>query len=482
MPEPRVTERRDPVYEERVTMIRTQLFTRTALGFALAAGLVVTSVPALAAPKPPAAPKLALSKPFQTLAAPLDAEIKNAKTRPDVVAAKAQADAASNAYNQAQGTAARNAAKAQRDAAIVALGATVAGEKARLDAAFAAATTQDDKYTAGTMAVSLGGLAMDTALQRRGLQAMIDSGKPTPADAARFNFFIGSIAYDARDYAGARSALTAATTGGYHENDADALLADAYLQDNQVAQGLTILQQAINARKAAGAQAPANWFRRGLGAAYKARLLDQAAAFSMGLVENYPTTENWSGAITVVRELAKYPAQETLDLMRLMDRTKSFNEERDYIEYIQAADARRLPGEVQRILDAGLAAGKLRANDVFVSESKTTAAARITADRASLAGLERDASAAGATAATAMAAGDAFLSYADATKAERFYTAALTKPGVDTPRVLTRLGIAQYDLGKYAEAQATFAKVTGPRMALAKLWGIQSAAKAKPAA
>lgn len=463
-------------------MIRTPLFTRTALGFALAAGLVAVSAPAVAAPKPPAAPKLALSKPFQALAAPLDAEIKAAKTRPDVVAAKAQYDAASTGYNQVQGTTARATAKTQRDAALAALAATVAGEKSRLDVAFAAATTQDDKYTAGSMAVGLGALAMDTALQRRGLQAMIDSGKPSPTDSARFNFFIGSIAYDARDFAAARTALTAATTGGYHENDADALLADAYLQDNQVPQGLAILQQAIDARKAAGTPPPANWFRRGLGAAYKARLLDQAAGFSMGLVELYPTTENWSGAITVVREIASYPAQETLDLMRLMDRTKSFNEERDYIEYIQAADARRLPGEVQRILDAGLASGKLRANDVFVSESKTTAAGRIAADRASLAGLERDASAAGASAATAMAAGDAFLSYADATKAERFYTAALTKPGVDAPRVLTRLGIAQYDLGKYAEAQATFAKVTGPRVALARLWALQSAAKAKPAA
>ena len=463
-------------------MIRTQLFARSAMALALAAGLAVAAAPAVAAPKPPAAPKLNLSKPFQALAAPLSAEIEKSKTRPDVVAARAQVDAASNAYNQAQGATARAAAKTRRDSALAALGATIAGEKARLDAAYAAVTTPDDRYTAGQLAVTLGGAASDQLLQRRGLQSMIDSGKPTPADAARFNFFIGSIAYDARDYAGARTALTAATSGGYHENDADALLADAYLQDNQVPQGLTILQQAIDGRKAAGAVPPANWFRRGLGAAYKAKLLDQAANFSMGLVQNYPSTENWSGAISVVREIGRYPAQETLDLMRLMDRTKSFNEERDYIEYIQAADARRLPGEVQRILDAGLAAGKLKANDVFVSESKTTAAGRIAADRASLAGLERDGGAPAATVATIMAAGDAFLSYGEAAKAERFYTAALAKPGVDTPRVQTRLGIAQYDLGKYADAQATFAKVTGPRTAIARLWGIQAAAKARPAA
>ena len=60
-----------------------------------------------------------------------------------------------------------------------------------------------------------------------------------------------------------------------------------------------------------------------------------------------------------------------------------------------------------------------------------------------------------------MAAGDAFLSYQKPAEAEEFYTLALAKPGVDTPRVLTRLGIAQADQGKSAEAQATFAKVEG---------------------
>jgi hypothetical protein len=105
-----------------------------------------------------------------------------------------------------------------------------------------------------------------------------------------------------------------------------------------------------------------------------------------------------------------------------------------------------------------------------VADAKTIASGRIAADKASLVGLERDARAPTATAATAMAAGDAFLSYDDPAKAAELYTIALTKPGVDTPRILTRLGIAQVDMGKFADAQATFAKVTGPRAPIAQLW------------
>ncbi|MFM5923143.1 MAG: hypothetical protein ACKOPG_03010, partial [Novosphingobium sp.] len=104
------------------------------------------------------------------------------------------------------------------------------------------------------------------------------------------------------------------------------------------------------------------------------------------------------------------------------------------------------------------------------------------ADKASLPGLERDARAANGTAATAMAAGDAFLSYDDAAKAEAMYQIALAKPGIDAPRALTRLGIAQTDLGKYADAQATFAKVTGIRVPIAQMWSAYAKSKAAPAA
>ncbi|HEY6868796.1 MAG TPA: hypothetical protein VI199_03465, partial [Novosphingobium sp.] len=175
----------------------------------------------------------------------------------------------------------------------------------------------------------------------------------------------------------------------------------------------------------------------------------------------------------------KFQAQETLDLMRLMERTKSFRDTSDYAEYLQAADARRAPAEVLKVLNEGLAAGKLQATDVFVSDNRGVAQARLAADKASLPALERDANAPSATPATIMAAGDAFLSYDEDAKAEGFYSKALGKPGVDTDRALTRLGIAQVDQGKFAEAQATFAKVNGARKPIAQLWSVYAGQKAK---
>lgn len=460
---------------------QANLALRAALALGLMSGAGAMSAPAFAQKQ--AAPKISMSKAFQPLAVAASKAIEAAKTRADVVTARTAVTTAQNALQQARGAAARAPAQAAVDAALVALGNTVSAEKGMVDGAFAGATTADDRYMSGNLAISLGDLAKDTRLQRRGLEAMLGSGKVAPADAPRLQYYLGQFAFDQKDFATARTALQAAITAGYTENDIQGLLAEAYLSDNQVPQGLTVLKQAIAQRNATPNKAPAGWYRRGLGAAYSAKLLDQAADFAMTLVQAYPQATNWSGAITVVREIGKFPAQETLDLMRLMGRTNSYAEERDYVEYIQAADPRRLPGEVLKVVEQGVSAGKLRANDPFVSEARTIASGRVAADRASLVALERDARAPAASGATVSGAADAFLSYGDAAKAESLYMVAMSKPGAEADRLLTRLGIAQLDQGNLAGAQASFARVSsGARKYIAQLWGIYAAQKAATAA
>ena len=460
-------------------MVRAQFFARTALGLALAMGVAAggVSAPAMAKEKEKKAeaPKITPTKGFipayQSAKNGLDAAAK----RQDVIDGRAAITAAENAYRSAQGKAARDAARAKYDAAIAALGGVVAAEKQLVENAFNAATSADDKFIAGQLGLTLGQLSFDKLMQRRGLQAMVDSGKVSAADTAKFNYYIGGLAFDSRDFAGARAAFQAAISGGYTEGGIDALLADAYINDNQAGEGLKVLDAAIAKR---GAAAPEDWIRKGIVTAYKAKLAQEAVGFSTKLVSGYPTRENWALAIAVVRDMVQFQNQEQLDLMRLMERTGSWSEARDYFEYIQAVDPRRLPGEALKIIDLGIASGKLQTSDVSVTDARTIASSRIAADKASLAGLERDARAANATAATAMAGGDAYLSYGQVAKAEELYQIALAKPGADTPRLLTRLGIAQTDQGKTAEAQATFAKVTGLRAPIAALWSAYAKSKA----
>ncbi len=407
-----------------------------ALGMGVAAGSMAFSTPALAAKK---APALKLSPAFQKIAADAQKSIEAAKGGGDSAAAKAL-----------------------------------------LDQAFAAVVNNDDKFMAGNLAVSLGSATQDSAMQRRGLESMLASGKVPLEEQGKYNVFVGQLALQARDYAAAQAAILEAKRLNHVDPEMDVVLAEAYIGNNQAAQGLGVLSQAIETRRAAGQMAPEAWYRRGLGLAYKAKALDQAGVFAKALARDYPTKENWAGAITVVREVGNYKDQEVLDLMRLMDATGSYAERNDYLEYIQTADARRLPGEVLHVIEAGLASGKVPATDGFMLDAKAIASGRLAADKASLAGLERDARGAAASAATLSGAGDAFLSYNEPAKAIDFFTLALAKPGIDQPRVLTRLGIAQVKAGRYAEAQATLAKVTGPRKPIADLWALYAGSKAAP--
>ena len=424
---------------------RGRWLSRSALGIALAAGVVaggtLVASPALAK-KAESAPKLKPSKGFVAIAGPLQKAL--AELAPDDPAA-------------------------------------VAAIRTQLDQAFAAVEVEDDRYYAGTFAVNLGGKLKEPALQRRGIKAMLESGK-SGADEPRYNSIAGQLAYQAGDYAEAQAYLQRAIDGGFAEDNVQALLAEAFIANNQPEKGLAMLESAILAGRTSGTLAPESWYRRGLASAYKANSIAHAAKFGQMFIEDYPASANVGMAATIVRELGNFGSQETLDLMRLMGRSNSYAEQRDYVEYIQAADPRRLPGEVLDVLNAGLAAGKLKASDPFVSDAKSQVNERIAGDKASLPAYVKDARKPGASEATVTGAADALLSYGDPGPAEELYQIALGKPGVDTQRVLTRLGIAQVDQGKYAAAQETFAKVTGMRAPIAKLWTGYAKSKAAPPA
>lgn len=358
-----------------------------------------------------------------------------------------------------------------------AAGADAAALKARIPALLALAVSNDEKMAGGQIAYNIGVKAQDVALQVQGLDLMLASGK-LPADKIGSIYFAaGQLAQNAGDFAGARARYEQAQAAGYSADDVLAMISESYFAEDNVAAGVDVLDKAIAAKVAAGQPIPESWLKRGLSMTYNAQLGPQSAKYGALLAQHYPTPDSWADAINIQRNTFDYQDQEMLDLMRLAQRASTLRTERDYVDYISAADARRLPGEVSRVIAAGIAAGKLKSNDVFVSEAQSVANGRIKADQGDLPGLERDARAAGATVLTASAAGDAFLSYGQAAKAEEFYTIALTKPGVDTPRVLTRLGIAQFDQGKYAEAQATFAKVQGQREPIARLWGVYAGQK-----
>jgi hypothetical protein len=422
--------------------------TRGMLSAALLAGVAVgalgTAAPA-AAQKKAAAPKAAktgYSKEFVAVAAPLQAKV-----------------------------AAIQAAKAKGPAGQAELDAAIVGAPQMFAAAEAAVQNNDDRLALGQLAINLGGYINDIAMRQRGAKMVLDSGKLDPTKVADVQFYHGNFAYSNKDYATAATALAAAINAGYAAPEAGELMADAYAKMGQPAQGLAALKRIVDAKRAAGQPVPEAWLRRANVIAYNAKLPAESMDWALTQVQLYPTKFNWLGSAQLVRRFGNYGPNETIDLFRLMMRSGAFDNDpkllgNEFKEYVEAADPRRLPGEVVRVLDKGVQVGALSNSTAWVRDYRSLASGRMTADRASLPAAPTAAS----NGLTLLSTGDAWLNYGEAARAEAFFNAALGKGGVDKDRVLTRLGIAQYDQGNFAAAKATFAQVSGARTPLARLW------------
>lgn len=446
-----------------------QLISRTALGLVLAMG-VVSAMPTEASAKAASRSKIEFSKAFQEAAADFDKTMSEAKSNAAVTAA-------SEKVRTANTPEAKTAAAAEMDAAL-------GGARGKLQTINAAVSTPGDKIKAGELNRNVGVLMNDTTLQHQGLVMMLDSGLVEQANLGQIQFLAGVTAYQSGNYQGAITYLRPALDGGYRDPQGliQSVLADAYKRTNNTAAAADLVKQDLANAKAAGTRPSETSIRSALQAAYDAKQTTDAFDYATQLVEYYPTADSWKASLSVTRALSSLQAQDNLDLMRLMSRAGAMSTREDYLEYIENADPRRLPAETLKVIEAGVAAGKISASDSFVSEARQTANGRLAADRASLPESERSARAGSASAAIIMGTADAFLSYGQPAKAEELYTIALGKPGVDTARAQTRLGIAQFDQGKFAAAKESFAKVAaGPRQPLAKLWSVYAGQKAAPA-
>ena len=354
----------------------------------------------------------------------------------------------------------------------------LAAARAALPGLIAASETPDDKMATGRIIFTVGQKAKDFPLALQGIEMVLASGKADQTTTGQFAFVGGQIAYNQKDYAKARTMIQQAIAAGYTENNPELILADSYFSENKYAEGLKYLSDTIDARKAAGQAVEEAWVKRGLAMALNAKLDEDARKWGMIYARDYPSQTSWGDAVAVVINSGRYAPAEMLDVLRLARATNTLRSRAMYLEYVDAADPRKLPSEVSAVLDAGVEAKMIDPTLQLVKDARATATSRIADDKTELPSLERDAGAASAKLVTVMAAADTMLSYGKYAEAEKFYEKAAGLPGANLPLVMTRQGIAEVNQGKWDEAKASFAKVTGDRKPIADLWALYAAQKA----
>lgn len=367
------------------------------------------------------------------------------------------------------------------DAALKVEPVDIAAIKGLINAAMPLAISPDEQQALGGLIFNTGIKSQDTTMQLQGVEMMLASGKLQPAEVGRFNLVAFQIAANLNQNDKARTYLQRTIDLNYSDDritasDLQMNMAELYFAENRNIEGLQYLSDAIAQRKAQGQPIDTRWYRRGVSVAYTNEIVPQVYDFVTAWVIDNPAPENWRDAVNLTRNLNDFEPQVMLDLLRLGKRVDTLKEKNDYIYYIEAADARRLPKEVKDIIEDAYAKGAIpRGSDTYVEEQLKIASGRIATDRADLPALERDANAANATYRTVVAAGDAFLSYNEYAKAAGFYEKSLSMAGVDRNMVLTRLGIAQIAMGNPAAARESLAKVEGVRSPVAKLWDAYAA-------
>lgn len=367
-------------------------------------------------------------------------------------------------------------------AAVNTEGGDVVTAKTQFPALLALTVSPDEKNATGGLIYNAGAKTGDQTLQLQGMALMLESGKVAPEQVGRFNFIAYQLANAQRQFAESRVFLQKAidaqfTTPELTVADMQTAMAESFISEQRYADGLNYLAQAIAKAKSEGQKVDETWYRRGLSVGYNNKVTPQVYEFVTGWIIDYPSATNWRDAINIARNMNSFEGPEMLDLLRLSLRVGALQEKYEYSDYVEAADARRLPKEVKRVVDDAFNSGRASRDDIYLADALQIANGRIAADERELPALEKDARAATAGLRTVVAAGDTFLSYSQYPKAEEFYTKALGMPGVNTAEVQTRLGIAQTEQAKYDEAIATFRKIGGKRDPIARLWAAYATQK-----
>ena len=424
------------------------------------AGTVGVAAPAYAQKQP----KMEISEAFQPHAVAIQESVNGVAENPAVKTASDQAMTAVNNVMNARDDAARASAQSQLDAARAQVDQQMGGILAKLEAARPTLTTPDDKLFFGQMELNVGQQMADFEMQNDGIDMMIASGKIPAEELPKYHYFAGQTAYNAQNYGDAAASLQQAIDGGYTQNDAEKLLVDAYLRNEQTAEGLAKLKSMIEARQAAGQPVPEGWAFDGLAASVNQGQRDQAFDWGMMTLQTDSRTQARQQAYKIVEAYSPtYSDEEQLDLLRLMARDSGITDDRQALTYIELMQPMRRPGEAKAFTDSG---AKMPAGNTMVTEAKRVGSERYDS---TLRELNADASSASGNAALAIA--DTYLGYGKAAEAEAMYRKALETGATDKAKAQMGLGIALADQDKMAEAKQAFGQIAGGnRASLAKAW------------
>ena len=328
-----------------------------------------------------------------------------------------------------------------------------------------------EAYVAAGLRFELASQKLDPQAQRIALTDMFKTNSVPKTDAPRLRFAAAYLSYKVGNYDDAIAQLDYAKTLGYDGVDALMLRSDIALRRNKPKEARPFVQQAIAAQKAAGKEVPVAWLDKAISMAYQAGDWTEVGQLYRERLSRIDNKEEWRTALVNYQAAAEIEPQLQLDLYRLQAANGAMASERDYQAYAQAAEKAGYFSEAKTIIESGRSAGKLTTTHSSTSQILKAVTPKAPKEIAALPALAKKA-AASSNGKDALAVADDYFSLAQYPQAAEQYRAALTKGGIDSNRVNTRLGVALARSGDLPGARAALAQVGGSWAAVAGFWSV----------
>lgn len=311
----------------------------------------------------------------------------------------------------------------------------------------------------------------DYAKAAAAAEAAFNTGQFAPEEKSTRLKNLAQLFYQIQDYSKAVTYAERYLAEIGPNAEMSVLIAQSHYVKKDYAKALQATKDIARAEEQAGRQPSEQLLQIMLSSAFRLKDGVTVKDTLFRLVELYPKPEYWGDLVSELHSQPGMNERFSLDVFRLQDAAGILTDGADFQEMAETALQLGLPGEAQRVLDKGFAAGVLGAGQRAL---QTRAKSEAAADKATIASQ--------AAAVTATAKGDddikiaeAYESYGENAKALALVTGGLAKTGVKEPdagRIL--LGRIQLNLNMKTEALATFAAVqTDPKYVnLARAWKI----------
>lgn len=308
------------------------------------------------------------------------------------------------------------------------------------------------------------------------MKKAIDSGFFPPEQLKEQLKIVSMLNYELRNYSG-----TAAYARRYLEAIAPAvddnitlLLAQSYYLQSDFKNAVSAIQPLIRRTEQADGAVNEQWLILEMSGQYKLGDKKGVIATLEKLATRFPSPEYWRDLLGNMQEQQGLSDAQLLDIYRLKLAVNALEGGDEYIEMAELALQIGLPGDAQRVLESGFAAGILKTDTNQNREARLLKEARVqaAADRQSLPSLESEVRTGNNGEADAKL-GEAYASHGQHDKAIEALTRSLTRKGLKYPdQARLALGLAYLNTHRQAEAVKIFNTIAADSLSarLARLW------------